>query len=202
MWDWPALRAALQPLHLYNGFSQLLFQPLDLQKQRSFPAADLLQLGALLWAQVRRDCGETGRGPHEDTAGSAQAFHSLPTHYTPRPLSHRSTQSSCCPWHSLIAGPCLISFTLWCEMEMQTWLGPAHMGRDCLHTGDVYIQVICGVTDDCYDSSWCLEGLERASRDRTEPNPQQLRKQRLQAETHTLTLLAKHFHNLQLKSSS
>lgn len=122
-------------------------------------------------------------------------FTSLPILYASRPLSHESHvisfSFSCCTWHSVIAGLCLISFTLWCEMEMQTGFGALHMRRSGLHTANVYIQIICGLTDDSYDTSWCLEGLNGASQDRTEPNPQQLRKQRLQAETHTLTFLRK-----------
>ena len=54
----PALCAALQPLHLQNGLPQFLAEPLDLLQQGALPPADVLQLRALLWAQVYWDWGQ------------------------------------------------------------------------------------------------------------------------------------------------
>lgn len=54
----PALCAGLQSFHLYDGLSELVSEPLDLLQQSSLPPTDVLQLRALLWTQVYRDCRE------------------------------------------------------------------------------------------------------------------------------------------------
>lgn len=51
----PALCACLQALNLHYSFSQFLPEPLDLLQQDALSPPDVLELRALLWAQVYRD---------------------------------------------------------------------------------------------------------------------------------------------------